>query len=134
MMKRCLLAAALLAVAIPAAAEWTIHTGSVHFGSGSDEMNNLNPGIGYQFRNNVRVGALYNSYKYASAYAAYVYDVRDNVHLGFGAITGYKWDSDQKDLVGDSTGVVPLFAVEVDLSDSLSLLWFGQAINLEYKF
>lgn len=133
-MKKTLLAIALAVAAVPAAAEWTVHTGSVHFGPHADEMNNFNPGLAYQFANNVRVGGFYNSYEKPSAYAAYVYDVRDNVHVGLGVISGYKWNSDQKDITGDTRGVLPLVAVEVDLNDSISLIWFAQAVSLEFKF
>lgn len=136
-MKRTLLAIALAVASVPAVADdtpWTIHTASVHFGPGTEGLNNVNPGVAYQFANNVRVGGLYNSYKLPSVYAAYIHDVTDNFHVGLGVVSGYTWSSEEHALVGKANSVVPLLAVEADITDNVSLVWFGQAINLEVKF
>lgn len=134
-MKKSILAMALALGLSTAAAgnDWTIHTVSVHVGV--EDLNNLNPGIGYNVTDDIRVGAFYNSYKLPSVYAAKLIPLHPRVRLGLGAITGYKLVSpDEGLIVGKATGVVPLLAIEADITDNVSVIWFGRALNLEVRF
>lgn len=120
------------------AGDWTIHTVSAHVGVSG--LNNVNPGVGYNVTDGLRVGALYNSYKKPSAYVAGFIDFppgQNRVRVGGGLISGYTFDtSDTADslITGKTTGIVPLVAVEVDITKNVSVVWFGQAFNLEVKF
>lgn len=118
-------------ILIPAVsqAEVTLHTVSYHVGVSG--MNNFNPGIAYQHKD-VRVGVLYNSFKLPTAYGAYIIPVHERVRFGVGAVTGYEWRDGG--IYGKATGVLPLVAAEIDITDNVSVLWFGRALNLEVKF
>ena len=130
-MKKLILAAALAALTGSALADgWTVHTRSMHFGV--DGLNNNNPGLAYDVRPDVRVGALYNSYKKPSLYAAKIIPLNRYMRVGLGVITGYTWRDG--DIHGKTTGILPLLAVEADLAPNISVIWLGQAINLEVKF
>jgi hypothetical protein len=137
-MKFTLLAAAMalgFSYAFDASAEqgdWTIHTVSVH--AGVTGLNNFNPGLAYDVRDDLRVGALYNSYEKPSLYVAKLFNIKKRFRAGVGVISGYKWDSDQNDVTGKTTGILPLVAAEFDIAPNISILWFGQAFNLEVKF
>ena len=125
---------ALLAALTPYAASgegWTAHTVSAHVGC--PDCSWATPGLAYDVHSHVRIGALLNSYHKPSAYAVGIIPVRDNVRIGLGAASGYKLGHNFQ-LTGDTMSVAPVLAIEVDLTDHLSLLWFGQAINLEVKF
>ena len=110
-------------------ADVTVHTVSTHVGVSG--MNNINPGIGIDYRD-VRFGALYNSFEKPSVYGAYIVPLHPRVRVGLGAVTGYEYRDGG--FYGKTTGVLPLFAVEADITDNVSVLWFGRAINLELKF
>lgn len=112
--------------------KWTIHTVSTHLIT--DDMNNVNPGLAYDVREDIRIGALYNSYNRPSLYAAKIFPIHDRVRVGLGVITGYGWDSDEHDVYGKTTGVIPLLALELDVTKHVSIIWFGEALNLELKF
>lgn len=101
---------------------WTVHTVSQHYRQNNEEINNLNPGIAYDPIRYTRIGAVVNSYKHLSAYAAVIIPLSDNLRLGVGGVTGY----------GHKTR--PLVAIEYDIKPGLSILWFGTAINVELKF
>ena len=112
--------------------DWTVHTVSAHLIT--EDMNNFNPGLAYDITDNYRVGGLYNSFEKPSLYVARIFDVHSRVRVGAGIISGYKWDSDQNDVVGKTASVLPFLAVEVDVTDNVSVIWFGEALNLEVKF
>ena len=116
------------------AGTWTIHTVSAHIGVSG--LNNVNPGAGYNLTRHIRVGGFYNSYEKPSLYAAAFGDINSRVRIGAGLVSGYTFDTDSDEgfLSGKTSGVVPLLALEVDITRNLSLAWFGQAINLEVKF
>ena len=132
-MKKLILAAALAASLGAAHADQgdiTLHTVSVHVGVTG--LNNINPGIAYDVRDDVRVGALYNSYNKPSLYVAKLIPIKRRLRIGLGVITGYTWRDN--DVYGKTTGILPLLAVEADLLPGVSVIWFGQAISLELKF
>lgn len=126
-----LLAAVLVTIGLgrTCSADVTVHTVSTHVGV--DGLNNINPGIGIDYRD-VRFGALYNSFEKPSVYGAYIVPLHPRVRVGLGAVTGYEYRDGG--IYGKTTGVMPLFAVEADITDNVSVLWFGRAINLELKF
>jgi len=108
----------------------TVHTFSVHLqGRG---LNNVNPGVGYDVTDTFRTGILYNSYKKPSVYAAYIVPWSPRIRAAFGVVTGYAFKD--KRIQGKTYSAVPLVALEVDLTDTISILWFGTALNLEVKF
>lgn len=134
-MKKTLLAIALLGGWANAFAQgngWTVHTVSVH--AATQGLNNINPGIAYDVRDDLRVGAIYNSYKKPSLYVAKLFNVRKRFRAGLGVISGYTWDNDKGGVYGKTSGILPLVAAEFDLAPGVSLLWFGEAFNLEVKF
>jgi hypothetical protein len=112
----------------------TVHTVSTHIGVSG--LNNINPGVAYDVTDNFRVGALVNSYKKPSAYAALMIPMGDRLRIGAGVISGYRFSKGDEDgmVQGHTAGLVPLVAVEVDITKRLSAVWMGQAINLEVKF
>ena len=110
---------------------FTVHTVSYHVGA--DDLNNVNVGLGYDIAENVRIGALYNSYSKPSAYAAAFVSLNKRVRIGAGVITGYAIGEDWR-LEGKTTSILPLAAAEVDLTEHVSVIWFGQALNLALKF
>ena len=133
-MKKTALALALLASAsLAAAGEVVVHTGSVHFGPGTEGLNNFNPGLGYDF-GRYQVGGFYNSYELPSFYGAWKWPVTDRFTIGLGAISGYTWDRDAHEITGKSNGVIPLVAVSFRVTKHIGLTYFGQAINLEVRF
>ena len=130
-MKKTILALALAASAsLAGAGEVVVHTGSVHFGPGTSDLNNFNPGIGYDF-GPYQLGGFYNSYELPSFYGAWKLPVTDRISFGLGAITGYTWDHG---ITGDRNGVIPLVAVNFRVTKHIGLTYFGQAINLEVRF
>ena len=96
-------------------------------------MHNFNPGVGYDINPNVRVGGLYNSYKEPSFYAAGIVNITDKFRTGLGVISGYKLEGG---LVheGSHTSIIPFIAMEYDLTDHVSVAWFGEVVHLELKF
>ncbi len=108
----------------------TIHTVSTHVGVKG--LNNINPGVAYDLTDRLRLGALLNSYKKPSAYAAYMIPILPRLRVGIGAISGYQLNGMR--ISGKTASVIPLFAVEVDVLKNISVVWMGQAINLEVKF
>ncbi len=108
----------------------TLHTVSVHVGAPG--LNNINPGVAYDVTDNVRVGGLYNSYKKPSVYAAYLYPLSSRFRIGAGIVTGYAIDG--RRIKGKTVSAIPLLAAEFDVTKRLSVIWFGQAFNLEVKF
>lgn len=124
------LTAALATDAHSAEGGWTVHTVSVHVGASG--LNNFNPGVGYALTDNFRVGALYNSYKVPSAYALGIYNVNSRFRVGAGVISGYTYNNGA--VSGKASGVLPAVAAELDITKRLSVVWFGQAFNLEFKF
>jgi hypothetical protein len=114
------------------AGEWTVHTVSAHVGVSG--LNNINPGIGYNVSEYIRLGALYNSYKKPSAYAVGFYDLHPRFRVGAGLISGYTFEPGTFQVTGKTAGIVPLIAAEVDITKHVSVVWFGQAFNLEVKF
>lgn len=136
-MKKTIIALALALSAAGAHADQgdiTVHTLSMHFGSNADQMNNINPGIAYDIRDDLRVGALYNSYYKPSLYVAKVIRLNRRLSAGLGVISGYKWSSQERDVVGETYSIIPMLAVEARISDNVSVLWFGQAFNLQVRF
>ena len=109
----------------PVSADWTAHLVSTHYNN-NDLYNNINPGLAYTTDSYYRFGALKNSFKHLSLYAMKVVPIRSNLRFGFGAISGYERETGYK--------VLPAFAVEYDLNDRFSVVWFGAGINLEVKF
>ena len=107
----------------------TIHTVSTHIGVSG--LNNINPGVAYDVTDRLRVGVLRNSFKKPSAYAALMWALHDRVHLGVGVISGYGIEDGA--IIGKTAGIIPLLAVELDITDHVSVVWMGQAINLELK-
>jgi hypothetical protein len=111
--------------------DWTAHTVSVHVGVTG--LNNFNPGLAYDVRDDLRVGALYNSYKKPSLYVAKLFNVGNRFRAGVGVVSGYKWESGEG-VSGKTSGILPLVAAELDITNNVSIIWFGQAFNLEVKF
>jgi len=112
-------------------ADWTVHTVSDHLKTTG--LNNINPGIAYDFTPNFRAGGLYNSYHRPSFYAVGLAHVNSRLRLGAGVISGYKLHG--KDVgKGSDTSIIPLIAVEYDLTKHVSIAWFGEVLNLELKF
>lgn len=133
-MKKTILALALAAsTALASAGEVVVHTGSIHFGPGTEGLNNFNPGIGYDF-GRYQVGGFYNSYELPSLYGAWKLPVTNRISVGLGLISGYAWDRDENALVGKRNGLVPLVAVSFRLTRHIGFTYFGQAINLEVRF
>lgn len=114
------------------AGDWTIHTVSVHVGVSG--LNNVNPGVGYNVTDHLRVGAFWNSYNKPSAYATGWFDLHPRVRVGAGLASGYTFVPGTWQVEGKTTGLVPVLAAEVDITDHVSVGWFGQALNLELKF
>jgi len=136
-MKRAALILALLAGNVHAEG-WTLHTVSYHVqlpgGRDVDDLNNFNPGLGYDVTEHARIGALYNSYKKPSVYGALFLPLGERFRIGAGIISGYTFDSDTRRVKGKAAGIVPLVAAELDLTKHVSVAWFGQAFNLELKW
>lgn len=135
-MKQTILALALaLAATGPQASEgdFTVHTVSAHVGV--SDLNNINPGLGYDITDDLRVGAFYNSYELPSFYIAKLIHIpfMPRIRAGLGVISGYTWDWDQEDVIGETGGLLPLVAIEADITRNVSVLWFGNAVNLEIK-
>jgi len=108
----------------------TVHTVSTHLGGSG--LNNINPGVAYDLSDRLRLGALLNSFKKPSVYAAYLIPLGTRVRAGVGAVTGYQYKDGQ--VLGKTASAIPMLAVEVDVTKHVSVLWFGQALNLELKF
>ena len=125
------IALALAIVPSTVIADVSIHTVSLHMVSKG--VNNFNPGVGYDIKS-ARVGILYNSFKRPSVYALGIIDITPILRIGAGVIRGYSFDTDNTVITRDDNHWMPLVAVEVDITKSLSLVWFGDAINVEYKF
>jgi hypothetical protein len=127
------LAAAMADTAHSQGGEWTVHTVSYHFAIDKDtDLNNINPGLGYDVSEYVRVGGYYNSFEKPSLYAAAFAEVYPRVKVGLGLVTGYQFDGQY--ITGSTYSVMPLVGVEVRITDNLAVAWFGQALNLEVKF
>lgn len=107
-----------------------MHTVSTHLGGSG--LNNINPGVAYDLSDRLRLGALLNSFKKPSVYAAYLIPLGTRVRAGVGAVTGYQYKDGQ--VLGKTASAIPMLAVEVDVTKHVSVLWFGQALNLELKF
>ena len=112
------------------AGDITVHTVSVHVGASG--LNNINPGVAYDLTDRLRLGALLNSFGKPSAYAAYLIPLGTKVRVGVGAVTGYQYKDGR--VLGKTASAIPMLAVEVDVTKHVSVLWFGQALNLELKF
>jgi len=128
-----LLLAAALALPVAATAvagELMVHTVTAHVGLGQ-KLRTFTPGLAYT-TNGKRVGVLSNSYGKPSLYAAAIIPISQRTRIGVGAISGYKYSNMTID--DDSTSVIPLVAAEVDVTDSVTLIWFMQAINISIKF
>lgn len=123
--------ALLMLLPYPAIADVTIHTVSVHLATSG--MNNFNPGIGYDI-GPVRVGGLYNSYKRPGFYAIAIAPITPRFRVGAGVISGYRFDSENRVLMQDDNHFIPYIAAEYDISKSWSVAWFGEVLNIEYKF
>jgi hypothetical protein len=149
------LALLVLALELPSCAraeqgDITLHTVSAHVGVSG--LNNINPGVGYDLTDNVRVGGFYNSYRKPSAYVAAFLNIHPRFRVGAGVISGYSFQSEDDEtlksadkpecsgLCGNASGVLPLVAAEFDIvpqkgsRPGVSVVWFGQALNLEVKF
>lgn len=105
------------------AGDWSFHLVSVH--PGQSGMNNINPGASYRMNDNLRLGALRNSYEKTSIYVMGIAPVAPKWRVGMGLISGYQ------ERYGES--VIPAIAVEYDVTDSFSLVWFGLAFNVEVR-
>jgi len=105
---------------------WTLHTVSIH--PGQSGMNNINIGVAYNVTDNIRIGAVHNSYEKVSLYVVNITTINDNWRIGTGVASGYRSE------FWSSSPVIPVISVEYDITDNLSVLWFGTAINLEVKF
>ena len=128
---RIIYALVLIAVVDSARADWTVHTVSEHIGQSG--FNNVNPGLGYDYTPSLRVGGLYNSFERPSFYAVGIYNLTDSFRIGAGVISGYvikDWEVGQ----GDHDSIIPIIAMEYDISDHVSIAWFGTVLNLELKF
>ena len=112
------------------AGDITVHTASVHVGASG--LNNINPGVAYDLKDRLRLGALLNSFKKPSVYAAYLIPLGTKVRVGVGVITGYEYKDGR--VLGKTASAIPMVAVEVDITEHVSVLWFGHALNLEWKF
>lgn len=105
--------------------DWIIHTVSQHpFDSG---VNNINPGVAYD-TGEYRSGVFYNSYKRTSFYTAKVSSITTKLKIGYGVASGYSSE------FWDSSPLIPIIAMEYNVTNNLSLIWFGKAINIGVKF
>lgn len=120
----------LLLLPFPVFADWTIHTVSTHLKT--DGVNNINPGIAYDF-DYIRVGGVYNSYENLSLYVVGIADITSSFRVGAGAISGYKFKNNDV-AEGDSTSIIPFIAFEYDITDNVSVVLFGEVLNLALKF
>lgn len=100
-----------------------MHLVSTH--PGQSGLNNINPGIAYNVTDDIRIGAVRNSYKRLSLYVMEVYSVTDRLRIGAGAASGYEAEF--------GSPIIPVVAVEYDITDSFSVVWFGLAFNLEWR-
>lgn len=112
--------------------DWTIHTVSAHVGVSG--LNNVNPGVGYDVTDNLRIGGFYNSYRKPSAYALGFFEVHPRFRVGAGVISGYTFTPGTWEVEGKTAGLIPAVAAELDITNNVSVVWFGQAFNLEVKF
>jgi hypothetical protein len=65
--------------------------GTVHFGPGSEAMNNSNPGIYARFNNGATGGVYFNSVRKVSSWAGYSMETPNKrFALTIGAVTGYQ--------------------------------------------
>ena len=112
----------------------TVHTVSTHIGVSG--LNNINPGVAYDVTDNFKINDLVNSYKKPSLYAALMVPMGDRLRIGAGVISGYRFSKGDEDgmVRGSTAGIVPLVAIEVDITKRFSAVWMGQAVNLEVKF
>ena len=111
----------------------SVHTLTAHIGVSG--LNVVTPGIAYDISDNVRVGGLVrNSYGFKSAYILGYTHLNKYVSVGAGVISGYTWDGDAGQVVGQKNGVIPLLAAEFRITDHVAVTWFGQAFNLTLKF
>lgn len=117
--------------------DFTFHTVSYHLVT--EDMNNINPGIGYDVTDGLRVGAIYNSYEKPGVYAAGILQVHDRVKVGAGFITGYKFARGFQ-VAQEDFGMIPFLGAEVDLIKAkpgrpgASLIIFGEVLNLAVKY
>lgn len=117
-------------LSFPAFGDVTVHTVSTHLQTSG--LNNINPGVGYDF-GSLRLGGIYNSYKKPSLYAVGIIDVTDSFRVGAGVVSGYRFQ-DGLVVKGDHDSIIPLIAAEYDLTKHVSIVWFGEVLNLELKF
>jgi len=109
---------------------YTVHTFTTHFHV--EGLETFTPGIAYTNENGTRFGVLRNSYKLPSLYVAKTIDFHSWLRIGVGLATGYTIQNGR--IEGKRTGIIPFPAIEVDITNNLSVLWMADAINLELKF
>jgi hypothetical protein len=109
----------------------TVHTVSHHFIT--QDMNNVNPGLGYDVNKNLRIGGFYNSYEKPSFCSVGIANITDKFRVGVGVISGYKLQN-SRIYEGKHTSLIPLIAMEYDITSDVSIAWFGEVLNLELKF
>jgi len=112
----------LLLLTSPAlAGQLYVHTVSVHVPrlEGADETN---WGLAYRYDAGPRIGTFENSHSVRCWYAAWVFRPNGYVHPWLGAVRGYSLhdgdhiDDDSTGIGSDETAVIPLLALEVDMT------------------
>ena len=115
------------------AGDLSFHTFSAHIKE--DNREEFTPGIAFT-EGGYRFGYLRNSFKINSFYGTKIFRISDSMRLGLGVITGYEYATteDGTGITGKNGGAIPFVAVEKDITDNISVLWFGRAVNLIVKF
>ena len=111
------------------AGQLLLHTFTAHIHDPGLEA--VTPGIAYQ-TNGYRFGILRNSYRFTSVYMSRIYPITNSLRTGVGIVSGYGVKGGC--VVGRRNGLIPFIAVEKDLTDNVSLVWFATAINLEVRW
>lgn len=109
-----------------------VHTHTYHQHQEGQEIEAFTPGLGYETDGGYRFGALRNSFGIPSVYAVKTFPENKRFRFGLGAISGYEWTG--RGLRGRERGAVPIVGAEYDILDNVSVVWFGQALNLVLKW
>lgn len=112
-------------------ADWTVHTVSDHLTR--EGLNNINPGLGYDVNKNFRIGGFYNSYEEPSFYAAGIANITDKFRIGAGIISGYQLKNGLA-VEGSNSSIIPLVAMEYDITSDISAILIGDVLNVVFKF
>lgn len=107
-----------------------VHTFTSHVGV--SDLEDFTPGVGYTNDANYRFGVLRNSYKVPSFYVVKMFPENKRFRFGLGAVSGYEYSKGM--LSKKERGIIPLMAAEVDLTKNTTVIWFGQALSLAFKF